>query len=60
MIRALYQDFFPTHVDFFTEINAFLIMKLSNPPSLRAIRALIASQLTFEIETVEFQQFISY
>ena len=29
--------------------NAFLIMKLSNPPSFRAIRALIASQSTFEI-----------
>ena len=35
---------FPTHADFFTEI-----MKLSNPPSFRAIRALIASQSTFEI-----------
>ena len=29
--------------------NAFLIMKLSNPPSFRAIRALIASQSMFEI-----------
>ena len=33
--------FFPTHADFF--------MKLSNPPNFRAIRALIASQSTFEI-----------
>ena len=29
--------------------NAFLIMKLSNPPSFRAVRALIASQSAFEI-----------
>ena len=29
--------------------NAFLIIKLRNPPSFRAIRALIASQSTFEI-----------
>ena len=28
--------------------NAFLIMKLSNLPSFKAIRALIASQWTFE------------
>ena len=40
--------FFPTHAGFFYG-NAFLIMKLSNPPSFRAIRALIASQSTFEI-----------
>ena len=40
--------FSPKHADFFYR-NAFLIMKLSNPPSFRAIRALIASQSTFEI-----------
>ena len=40
--------------------NACLIMKLSNPPSFRAIRALSASQSTFEIYTVDFQLFISY
>ena len=40
--------FFPTHADFVYG-NTFLIMKLSNPPSFRAIRALIASQSTFEI-----------
>ena len=40
--------FFPTHADFVYR-NAFLLMKLSNPPSFRAIRALIASQSTFEI-----------
>ena len=33
--------FFPKHADFFYG-NAFLIMKLSNPPSFRAIQALIA------------------
>ena len=37
--------YFPKHAD----LLAFLIMKLSNPPSFRAIRALIASQSTFEI-----------
>ena len=40
--------FFPTHADFFYR-KAFIIMKLSNPPNFRAIRALIASQSTFEI-----------
>ena len=40
--------FFPTHADFFYG-NSFLIMKLSKLPSFRAIRALIASQSTFEI-----------
>ena len=38
---------FPTHADF-VYINAFLIMKLSKLPSFRVIRALIASQSTFE------------
>ena len=41
-------DIFPQTCWFFYR-NAFLIMKLSNPPSFRAIRALIASQSTFEI-----------
>ena len=42
--------FFPTHAGCWVFYrNAFLIMKLSNPPSFRAIRALIASQSTFEI-----------
>ena len=40
--------FIPTHADFFYR-NAFLIIKLSNPPSFRAIRAPIASQSTFVI-----------
>ena len=40
--------FVSTHADFLYR-NAFLIVKISNPPSLRAIRALIASQSTFEI-----------
>ena len=39
--------FFPTHADFFYR-NAFLLMKLSNPPSFKVIRALIASQSMFE------------
>ena len=39
--------FFP-HMLFFYG-NAFIIMKLSKLPSFRAIRALIASQSTFEI-----------
>ena len=47
MKPALYQDLFPTDVDLFTK-NAFLIMKLSRFPTFRAIRAPIASQLTFE------------
>ena len=47
MKHALYQDFFPTHADFFYG-NAFLIIKLSKPPRFRVIRALIASQSTFE------------
>ena len=42
-------DFFPTHADFFfTEMHFFLIMKLSKLRSFREIRALIASQSTFE------------
>ena len=41
--------FSPTDAVFLFYRNAFLIMKLSNPPSFRAIRALIASQSTFEI-----------
>ena len=40
--------FLPTHADLFYR-NAFIIMELSNPPSFRAIRAVIASQSTFEI-----------
>ena len=47
MKPADYQDFFPTHADFFYR-NAFLIMKLSKLPSFKVIRALIASQSTFE------------
>ena len=48
--RAFYQDFFPHMLIYFYR-NVFLIMKLSNPPSFRAIRALIASQSMFEIFT---------
>ena len=44
---ALYLDSFPTYADFFYR-NAFIIMKLSHLPSFRAIRALIASQSTFD------------
>ena len=40
-----------SHTCWFVYRNAFLIMKLSNPPTFRAIRALIASQSTFEIYT---------
>ena len=39
--------FFP-HILIFFYGNAFLIMKLSKLPSFRVIRALIASQSTFE------------
>ena len=39
--------YIPTHADFFYR-NAFLIMKLSKLQSFRVIRALIASQSTFE------------
>ena len=39
--------FFPTNADYL-KIKSFIIMKLSNLPSFRAIRALFASQLTFE------------
>ena len=50
MKPALYQDFFPTHADFFDFYrNSFLIMKISKPPSFRVIQALIASQSMFEI-----------
>ena len=47
MKPALYQDFVP-HMLIFLQ-KCISIMKLSNPPSFRAIRALIASQSTFEI-----------
>ena len=40
--------FFPTNADFVYR-NTFIIMKLSKPPSVRVILALIASQSTFEI-----------
>ena len=38
-----------SHTCWFVYRNAFLIMKLSKPPSFKVIRALIASQSTFEI-----------
>ena len=47
MKPALYWVLFPTDADLFYR-NAFLIMKLSNHPSYRAIRALIASHSMFE------------
>ena len=49
MKHALYQDLFPNMQIFFYE-NEFIIMKLSNPPSFRAIRFLIASQLAGFLE----------
>ena len=46
MKPALYRFFSPTDADFVYG-NAFLIMKISNLPNFRVIRAQIASQLTF-------------
>ena len=45
--------FFPTHGDFVYR-NTFLIMKLGKPPSFIVIRALIASQSTFEIQLLSY------
>ena len=59
MKHAILSGFFPTHADFFNG-NAFIIMKLSKLPSFIAIRALTASQSTFEmlISTVYFLSFL--
>ena len=59
MKAALYRDLFPQMLIFFYR-NAILSMKLSHPSSFRAIRALIASQLTFEKETVACNSLFPY